>query len=164
MIERVIVEGYRRFGRLDISPVAGMNLIVGDNESGKSTLLEAIGLVLTGRVNGRAIGEELNPYWFHQPNTLAFFAGDQTRPPEILIEVYLKDDDAVQPLRGVHNSIRADCPGVRVHIAPSADYAAEFAEYVASGPPPVVPVEYYDVEAYYNEVHDKFWGFGGPSQ
>jgi len=27
-----------------------------------------------------------------------------------------------------------------------------------------LPVEYYDVEAYYNEVHDKFWGFGNNSQ
>jgi TolC family type I secretion outer membrane protein len=27
-----------------------------------------------------------------------------------------------------------------------------------------LPVEYYDVEAYYNEVHDKFWGFGNGTQ
>jgi TolC family type I secretion outer membrane protein len=27
-----------------------------------------------------------------------------------------------------------------------------------------LPVEYYDVEAYYNEVHDKFWGFDNGTQ
>ena len=27
-----------------------------------------------------------------------------------------------------------------------------------------LPVEYYDVEAYYHEVHDKFWGFGNGTQ
>jgi predicted ATPase len=146
LIQRIIIEGYRRFERLDISPVPGMNIIVGDNESGKSTLLEAIGLALTGRVNGRPISEELNPYWFHQPHTDAYFAGQREAAPEILIELHLRDDDAVQALRGVHNSGTTDCPGVRVRIAPSVDYAAEFAEYVASGPPPVVPVEYYDVD------------------
>ena len=29
------------------------------------TLLEAIGMAVTGRVNGRAPPEELNPHWFH---------------------------------------------------------------------------------------------------
>jgi putative ATP-dependent endonuclease of the OLD family len=66
MIDRVVIRGYRRFNNLDLSPNAGMNVIVGDNESGKSTLLEAIGLVLTGKVNGRWAREELNPFWFNR--------------------------------------------------------------------------------------------------
>ena len=53
MIERIIVKGYRCFDRLDLAPNPGMNIIVGDNESGKSTLLEAVSLGLTGKLNGR---------------------------------------------------------------------------------------------------------------
>ncbi|WP_414709568.1 ATP-binding protein [Ramlibacter sp.] len=37
----------------------------GANESGKSTLIEAIVLALTGRINGRSAADELNPYWFN---------------------------------------------------------------------------------------------------
>lgn len=150
MIERVVLSGYRRFANLDLSLVAGANLIVGDNECGKSTLLEAVSLALTGRVNGRWASEELNPFWFHRSHVEEFFGrfgtNDAAAPPEILIELYLRDDDPVQSLRGVHNSASADKPGVSVHIAPSAEYEAEFHNYMTSGPPPVLPVEYYSVD------------------
>ena len=148
LIDRIIVQGYRRFDRFDVVPSPGLNIIVGDNECGKSTLLEAVGLALTGRVNGRWAVEELNPYWFHQKRVAEFF-DDKTKtvaPPEILIELYLGDDDQLQRLRGVHNSASRDCAGIRVHIAPSPDYSAEFGEYLASDPPPILPVEFYSVE------------------
>jgi TolC family type I secretion outer membrane protein len=45
-----------------------------------------------------------------------------------------------------------------------AAYAVEAAVGKLTARDLALPVEYYDVEAYYNEVHDKFWGFGGPSQ
>ena len=50
-----------------------MNIIVGNNDAGKSTLLEAISLVLNGRLNGRWIGDELNPYWFNTEVVRDFF-------------------------------------------------------------------------------------------
>lgn len=151
MIERVIIKGYRRFASLDLALKPGLNLVVGDNESGKSTLLEAVALALTGRINGRSAAEELNPYWFHLPTVRHFFAHHGTSgaapPPEILIEVYLRDDDHLQLLRGVHGSIpKTDQPGVSVHIAPSPEYTSEFNDYMSNDPPPVLPVEYYAVE------------------
>ena len=150
MIRRVIIDGYRRFLHLDVSPCVGMNIIVGDNESGKSTLLEAIGLALTGRVNGRAAAEEVSPFWFHRDRVSDYFTavadGTSARAPEIYIEVYFADMDAVQPLRGVYNSADEDCAGVRIHVAPAADYTAELNAYVGTNPPPIIPVEYYAVE------------------
>ncbi|MDQ3913806.1 MAG: AAA family ATPase [Actinomycetota bacterium] len=150
MIERVVIRGYRRFGDLDVEPTAGMNIIVGDNESGKSTLLEAIALALTGKLNGRWAIEELNPFWFNRKLVSDFFDANHKkeprRLPEIVIELYLRNDDALQSLRGVHNSLEVDCPGVRFYVGPSPDYETEFANYLASGPPPIVPVEFYDVE------------------
>ena len=57
VIERVIISGYRCFQRLDFAPNPATNLLVGANEAGKSTVLEAIALALTGRINGRWAGE-----------------------------------------------------------------------------------------------------------
>jgi outer membrane protein/adhesin transport system outer membrane protein len=45
-----------------------------------------------------------------------------------------------------------------------AAYAVESAIGRLTARDMALPVEYYDVEAYYNEVHDKFWGFGNNSQ
>lgn len=151
MIERIVIEGYRRFQRLDFVPNPGMNIVVGDNECGKSTLLEAIALALTGKVNGRWASEELNPFWFHHRTVLDFFrtygTDKASAPPHLLIELYFSNEnDALQRLRGVHNSQRSDCPGVALRVALSDDYGTEFKEYMESDPPTVLPVEFYEVD------------------
>lgn len=64
MIRRIHIQNYRTFKDLNLELQDGMNIIVGNNEAGKSTLLETITLVLSGRLNGRWIADELNPYWF----------------------------------------------------------------------------------------------------
>jgi putative ATP-dependent endonuclease of OLD family len=150
VIKKILIEGYRAFGKLNVCPNSGMNIIVGDNETGKSTLLEGIGLALTGRLNGRWASEELNPFWFHQPNVTAFFdkfgSEEAIPPPEIEIELYLESEEPdVQRMRGVHNSHKEDCPGIRLHIKPADDYAAEFQAYMDDDCPHVLPTEYYEV-------------------
>lgn len=152
MIERIVVQGYRLFQRFEMEPSAGLNIVVGGNEAGKSTLLEAIGLALTGRVNGRWVEDVLNPYWFNQQQVADYFsalsAATPVDPPEILIELYLSSSGPdVQLLRGVHNSLKIDAPGVSLHIRPSDDYALELAEYLAdANRPNILPVEYYEVQ------------------
>jgi len=152
MIDRVIVRGYRIFRDFEFEPNAGTNIIVGDNESGKSTLLEAIALALTGRVGGRWAQDELNPYWFNQQDVAAYFDSLATdkpiAPPEILIELYLTDkDDDLQPMLGAYNSRQEKVPGVRMHIAPNPDYAQEFSDYMSSEDrPSILPTEWYAVD------------------
>ncbi|WP_345265645.1 ATP-dependent nuclease [Nocardioides nanhaiensis] len=156
MIERIIIENYRKFRRLEIEPNSGMNILVGDNETGKSTVLEAINLALTGRINGRWAGDEKNPFWFHQPAVAEFFekfgTKHQVGPPAIQIELYFTadtDDPDMHRLRGVINSrseagTKTDCPGVRLRIQPSDDFKSEFAEYMKDGPAGILPTEYYE--------------------
>lgn len=152
MIEKVRIRGYRIFEDETFCPQPKLNILVGDNESGKSTLLEAIGLALTGRVNGRPAAEELNPYWFNAKLVTDFFAAraaDQTvAAPTIDIEIFLEDRDEFAPyLLGAHNS---DLPtnesaGVRVRIEPNPEYAAEMEAHFASDTA-ILPVEYYSVD------------------
>jgi putative ATP-dependent endonuclease of OLD family len=152
MITRIVVKGYRLFADFELEPNAGTNIIVGDNDSGKSSLLEAIALALTGRINGRWAQDELNPYWFNAAGVEAYFESLDTAspiaPPEILIELYLTDDDDdLQYLLGVHNSRQDKVPGVRMHIAPNPDYAEEFADYMADQDrPAILPTEWYSVD------------------
>jgi putative ATP-dependent endonuclease of the OLD family len=151
MIGKVIIRGYRTFEHLTLEPSAGMNVVVGDNEAGKSTLLEAIGLALTGRVNGRRASEELNPLWFHIGNVANYFAklggSDEVSPPEIEIELYVSSKSAdAQRMRGVHNSLGIDSPGVRVRIKPSEEFAVEFSEYLKGPHTGVLPTEFYEVD------------------
>lgn len=147
MITRVVVQNYRCLRSLQFVPLEGMNIIVGDNEAGKSTLLEALSLVLTGRVNGRRPGEEINPFWFNTAVVKEFFAaiaaGENVDPPKILIETYLAKTDQPQTLRGKVNSRREDCPGMRLVIELDPDYEIEFDQYIRSPHPPILPTEYF---------------------
>jgi putative ATP-dependent endonuclease of OLD family len=152
MITRIVIKGFRLFESLDLEPQSGVNIVVGDNESGKSTLLEAITLALTGRSNGRWAQDELNPYWFNQSIVKHYFNSLDTKmplpPPEILIELYLTNEgDDLQRMFGVHNSRQDAIPGIRLHIAPSREYAVEFANYMADPErPEILPTEWYAVD------------------
>lgn len=150
MITKVVIQGYRKFRRFSIDPDSAMNIIVGDNEAGKSTLLEAIALALSGRIGGRWASEELNPYWFNSDDVVDYLAAYKLNPqapaPVISIEVYLESEDPdVQRMRGVHNSLKRDCPGVKLEVVPDPDYDEEFAAYMAAPDrPDVLPTEYYE--------------------
>lgn len=150
MIEKIRIRGYRKFRDLTIVPNAGLNILVGDNESGKSTIIEATSMAMTGRVNGRPASDELNPYWFNRENVIEFFekraAGEDVALPTVSIEVFLADEDALQRFSGAHNSdvpTRA-CPGVEICIEPNPDYKDEIEAYLGNETS-ILPVEYYQV-------------------
>ncbi len=151
MITRIKVHGYRIYKDLTLEPNPKLNLIAGANESGKSTLMEAITLALTGRINGRAASEELNPYWFNTEIVEEFVekcaAGNPVPWPEISIELFLENSDELQPLCGAINTDLPTnaCPGITLRVLPAPDYNAEREEWVKD-PSPFLPVEYYMVD------------------
>ena len=106
-------------------------------------------MAIGGRLHGRPLAEELNPYWFNIDSVEAYFKARQdnkeTAPPTILIEVYLKKTDEPQIQRGTVNSRKIDCSGFAIEILPDEEYSSEFEEYMKSDPPQVLPTEYYKV-------------------
>lgn len=151
MITKIKIKGYRIHQNFEIKPNPKMNLIVGGNEAGKSTLMEAIALALTGRINGRSASEELNPYWFNTAIVADFIAkrkkGERVALPEISIELYFENSDELQPFCGAINSEvpTIACPGVGFKILPNPEYAVEIEEWLKD-PSPLLPVEYYHVD------------------
>jgi DNA repair exonuclease SbcCD ATPase subunit len=96
VIRKIKIQGYRIHKNLTVEPNRKFNLIVGANESGKSTLMEAVALALTGRINnGRSVSEELNPHWFNTAVVEEFIekraSGVPVNFPEILIELSFED-------------------------------------------------------------------------
>ena len=64
-IKRINIEGFKTFSNFDLDLNKSLNVIVGDNETGKTTLLEAINLALSCQLDGRGVQYELNPYIFN---------------------------------------------------------------------------------------------------
>lgn len=149
-VSRVVIRNFKSLREFDLCLNEGLNIIVGDNESGKSTLLEAINLALTGIFNGRNINYELTPYLFNQEVVKQYVEmirnGEPHRPPSILIELYLKDIDEFANLLGRNNSLGKNEPGVKLSIEYDESYANEYREYIKMADKVnTIPIEYYKV-------------------
>ena len=150
-ITRVYVDGFKRFTHFELELNPTFNIIVGDNETGKSSLLEAIGLVLTGQYDGRLIQYTIDPYLFNAATVAEYFAKQQNsepaEPPQILIEAYLQSaggDPNLAKLQGTNNTKGEDCPGLVLTIEVDSEHVESLKEYAADDSNPIVlPVEFF---------------------
>lgn len=152
-ITRVHIEGFKRFIHFDLELNQTFNVIVGDNETGKSSILEAIGLVLTGQYDGRLVQYAIDPYIFNATIVVDFFQKLQnkqhTNPPRVLIEAYLEldgHDPDLSALKGTNNSKGEDCPGLKLEIDIDNVHISSLKAYASDNSNPIVlPVEFYRV-------------------
>ena len=150
-ITRVYIDGFKRLVKFDLSLNDTLNVIVGDNETGKSSVLEAINLVLTRQYDGRFVEHVIDPYLFNVAMVADYFeklrSGTNVAAPRILIEAYFSDDgddSALARLRGRNNTKNEDCPGLKLSIELNGDHVEALKEYARDASnPAVLPVEYY---------------------
>ncbi|MDZ7751429.1 MAG: AAA family ATPase [Gammaproteobacteria bacterium] len=151
MLSKIVIKNYRCYEDYTLDFNKGLNILVGDNDSGKSTLVEAIGLALTGRVGGRSIITDLSPFHFNGKSTGAYFAALQAHqkvePPEIIIDLFMEKNEDTAKLQGTNNALGEDSPGIRIRIYPDPDLADEFHEFIQDPTDlKLIPVEYYRVD------------------
>ena len=128
-------------------------IIVGNNEAGKSTILEALNLCLSGLVNGKYIKNELNESFFNKVAVENYNKDLNAIPPYILIEVYLESTDVKESnkvyanLRGSRNSKKQDTCGIKLKIMfDENNYNEEYAAFKKVNRNKNVPIEYYRIE------------------
>lgn len=125
----------------------GINILVGNNGTGKSTILEAINLVLTGTYHGKNIRNELTQYLFNKNIVENYIREDNegvnVEPPKIIIEAYF---DAEMPsFLGDGNSEKTkDAPGICLSISFDEKYSNEY-KMLCENNITSLPIEYYEV-------------------
>lgn len=150
MIRSIHISNFKIFSSFTLNLNSDINIVVGDNEMGKSTILEAVALALTKRLNGRFLENELSPYLFNKECADSYLvevrAGNRPEPPKILIELYLNDAPELQALRGSNNSQRIDSIGIKVEVEFDRDYSDEYAKLLEERTEiKIIPAEYYKV-------------------
>lgn len=147
VIEKIIIKNFKCFeGKFELNLDDGINIIVGNNEAGKSTILDAIHLALTGWINGRYISNELSEYLFNRNKVVEYLSsleGDSPKaPPEILIEIYIESEE-IPSFRGNGNSLKNDTYGFLFKIEFDENYKEEYTHLVQQDNIKSLPIEYY---------------------
>lgn len=149
-IEKLKVRNLKALRSLDLALRPDVNIIVGDNAEGKSTILEAVNAALTGQWNGRPMQYELHPLLFSRSASDSYVddlqAGESPEPPTLSIELFLADVDDLAILKGTNNSEKTDCPGLCITVSFDKKYAPEYAAYIKD-PERIktIPTEFYSV-------------------
>jgi len=150
ILKRIKLSNFKRFQSLDVSLDESLNVLIGDNEAGKSSILSALDLVLGGnRAKVEALGLEslLNSTAVSQ-----FMAGAKKVEdlPILYVEVYLTEQNDPD-LNGKNNSDLVVCDGVTMVCEPLDNYGKDIGEMLAQENASF-PFEYYDT---------KFFTFSG---
>ena len=149
-IQKVRIQNFKCLkGPFEIELNKGLNILVGNNEAGKSTILEAIHIALTGMYGGRNIRNELSQYLFNKDTVEAYIssvngAGVALPPPAICIEVFF--NGSIDPeFEGNDNSDHSPCEGLRFEIAFDEKYTSEYNALISKKEMLSLPIEYYEV-------------------
>lgn len=127
----------------------GLNVIVGGNESGKTTILEAIHLALTGLLHGRTLKNDLTSYLFNlgaqQKYVESLDTSSPLSPPAITIELFFSGTSSeLAELEGDGNSERIKASGVVYRIEfDEENYKGPYEALLKAGELKSIPVEYY---------------------
>lgn len=150
-IEKVIIQNFKKFKEpFEISFNENINLLVGDNESGKSTILEAIHVALTGIYAGRTIRNQLSAYLFNREVAQEYLesveSGHPIEPPQIMIEIYFKNG-TLPEYEGNGNSENNDgIEGIRFTIGFSDKFNADYEKLLRTEKLTSIPIEFYEAK------------------
>lgn len=143
-IRKVIIHNFKKFKNLTLDFELGKNVLVGNNEAGKSSVLLALDITLGGsrnRVETLGIDTLLN-----KEAVDAFLAGDKRmdKLPKLIVDVFL-EEGSDESLYGVNNALQLSTDGLRMVIAPMEEYG-EAIQGVLADAEQNFPFEYYAVQ------------------
>jgi putative ATP-dependent endonuclease of OLD family len=147
-IKEINIENFKCFKKFSLKLNEGLNILVGDNEAGKSTILEAIHLALSGLLSGRYLKNELTQYLFNNEIVAEYVdklnKGESAPLPRILIEIFIVGDDLAKFEGDSNSDGKKEC-GISLKIAFDDKYQGEYEEFIKGGNIKTIPIEYYDI-------------------
>ncbi len=141
IIQKIRLKNFKRFRDYTIKPNPKVNILVGDNEVGKSSILEAIDLVASGntrRLETIGLDKLLNIDAVNE-----FNAGERSfeNLPDLRVELYLNGNFDFT-MNGKNNMDGKECDGIRLVCEPNRDYITEITE-VLNASTDYFPYDYY---------------------
>ena len=143
IIEKIKLTNFKRFQEFTVDFDEKMNLLIGDNESGKSTILSAIDIVLSGsRSKIETLGLDS---LFNIQIVENYLASEKKYEdlPNLEIELYLNEQNNPD-LNGKINSDEVVCDGLRLICEPNDSLGKEIIDILQQDEANF-PFEYYTI-------------------
>ncbi|MEA4871519.1 MAG: AAA family ATPase [Synergistaceae bacterium] len=139
-------KGFKGYFTLELNK--GLNILVGNNETGKSTILEAIHLALTGLYRGKYIHNELSQYLFNNEVIEEYIhsvnCGEYIEPPFVLIEIYFAGSIDPEFEGNLNTDHALKVEGLQFKIAYKDKYSDEYQKIISTKQLSSLPIEYYE--------------------
>lgn len=148
-ITEIRIKNFKCFKDEFILPLCkGVNILVGNNEAGKTTIIEAINLALTGLYQGKSIRHDLSQYLFNYDAVREYIMSLETSnrlpPPSISIELFFEDESSPAFMGDCNSKNNDKACGVKLDIHLDDRFKEEYAALLMSGLK-TLPLEYYEV-------------------
>lgn len=143
LINKIILQNFKRFTSFEVDFDNQLNILVGDNESGKSSILQAIDIVLSGSRNKvENLGLE-NLFNYEVIND--FLQSDKRYEdlPKLSIELYLNEQNNPDVF-GRNNSKTVDFNGLKLVCEPNDEFSSHIRD-VLQQENLNFPFEYYSI-------------------
>lgn len=148
IFNKLVIKNFKKYEMLELDLNNDLNILVGDNDAGKSTILEAIALATTGRFGGRHFEDFLSNDIFNynqREKYLESLSKEPIEPPEILIELY-SDAAADSRFKGRNNSLCQDVAGIKYSIVFNKEHSDTYKTLIEKQPIDYVPLDFYRYE------------------
>ncbi|EPJ7337374.1 ATP-dependent nuclease [Citrobacter amalonaticus] len=145
-VKSIKLTNFKRFKDEHLEFNDDVNIFVGDNNAGKSTILEALEVVLNYNYRGRPFNTEFTPDIFNKDAVQKFLASDKSAKhlPSLTIEAFI---DGVPEYRGANNFLKVDAQGITVQVHFDATLEGVYADYLKTNPNITsIPIEFYKLE------------------
>lgn len=148
-IKKVLIHNYKMFRDEILNVNEGFNIFVGNNDSGKSTLLNILQILISGKIDNYSFDRQLKASCFNYGIRSAFkeqLAHTEIKIEElpcIILEAYFTDDGDGSEYKGTNNELGEDCPGIRMTAEFNPEYAKAFKDMLKVGEIYDIPVEFY---------------------
>ena len=145
-ITKIKINNLKKIKQFEFEPCSGMNILVGNNNEGKSTIFEAIHLALTGYYRGKYIRNCITQDIFNEECVKEYILGINTEKntplPILNIELFFDD---IPELLGTNNSDQEDKSSINFSIEFDNSFEKEYKAFIEKGNITTLPIEYYKV-------------------
>lgn len=151
IVDKIYIKNYKIFREQVIHFNDTCNIIVGNNDSGKTSLLEILQILLTGKLNGLQLERQLRTNLFNlrtRNEYIKKILGKEKNLilPEIVLEAYFTKDSSNPDFMGTNNHFGENVAGIHLEIGIKQEYTSIYSDLLFKDQITDIPVEFYEVK------------------